>query len=326
MNDQRFFDLCAKRFSGTTTPKEDKELTDLLTENAAYDQAYQELKKQWETSGQLRLKYQTNPQAAWERFTQMKPNHEPKTVRWVHFAYRLAAMIILTIGLGFLFREYGKTEPFYYATFEGETKWVILADSSRIRLNESSLLTVHGDFNEEERNVELKGEAYFEIARDESRPFNIQTGQAITRVLGTSFNIKAKEEESSIDIYVVSGKVSFSTEQDELILTKGMAANFSKESNSLALDTEKQNALAWHSKSLKFDDTPLDQVFADLQEYFDVNISMANNKIKNCRFTAEFKAPNLEEILKIISISANLSYTNNNNRYTIEGEGCSPIN
>lgn len=326
MNDQKFFDLSAKQLSGTITPEEELELTNYLADQPDQNKAFQELERHWNVSGQLRLKYENDPQTAWEKFSQLKSDHKPKTVRWVHFTYRLAAMVILTIGLGFLFREFGKSEPFYYATFEGETKWVVLADSSRIRLNESSLLTIDGDFNEEKRNVKLKGEAFFEIARDESRPFIIQTDKATTRVLGTSFNIKAIEKEPHVEIYVVSGKVSFSTQQAELILTKGMAANFIKESNLLALDTDEYNALAWHSKTLKFDDAPLDKVFADLQEYFNVDIFMANDKIKNCRFTGEFKEPSLNEVLKVISISASVSFTKENNSYTIQGEGCSPAN
>lgn len=324
MKDNKFFDLCARRLTGSISSEEEVEFAHLLESQPELQRVYSELEKQWNTSGKLRLQYQTNPMDAWEKFSKMKSDHRPKTIRWVHFATRLAAMIILTIGLGFLFRELGKSEPYYYATFEGETKWVTLPDSSKVRLNESTLLTVAEDFNENERNVKLKGEAFFEIARDESRPFIIQTDQAKTRVLGTSFNIRALEEEEQVGIYVVSGKVSFSSAESELILTRGMSANYSKVENQIALDQSSGNVLAWHSENLKFDDTPLSQVFEDLSDYFKVEFSVANNQIYNCRFTGEFKQPDLEEILKVISISADIFYTKNNNSYTISGEGCTP--
>lgn len=324
MKDKKFFDLCARRLSGSISSEEDVELTQLLESDPDRQRAYSELEKQWNTSGNLRLKYEFNPMEAWQKFSEMKSDHKPKTIRWVHFATRLAAMVVLTIGLGFLFREFGKSEPYYYATFEGETRWVTLPDSSKVRLNESTLLTVAEDFNESERNIELKGEAFFEIKRDESRPFIIQTDKARTRVLGTSFNIRALEGEPRVEIYVVSGKVSFSSEQSELILTKGMAANFSKVEQTVALDQSGGNALAWHSENLKFNDTPLNQVFDDLSDYFNVEFQVSNNQIYNCRFTGEFKQPDLEEILKVISISADIFYTKNNNSYTISGEGCTP--
>ncbi|MEO9966125.1 MAG: FecR domain-containing protein [Reichenbachiella sp.] len=325
MNDQRFFDLSAKRLSATISSQEEDELTQYLEEQPDQRIVFRELENHWNESGKLRLKYTDDPQGAWEKFSGMKSDHQPKTVRWVHFAYRLAAMVVLTVGLGFLFREFGKTEPYHYATFEGEIKWIMLPDSSHIRLNESTLLTVASDFNENDRNVILEGEAFFEIARDENRPFIIETNEAKTHVLGTSFNIRALEEEPQVEIYVVSGKVSFSAGEKELILTKGMAANYNKAGEELALIAESQNALAWHSQTLKFEDTPLGKVFADLEQYFDVEIAVTNENLKNCRFTGEFKKPNLEEILKIISISADITYSKNNNRYTIDGEGCSPV-
>lgn len=323
MKNQQFFDLCAQRLSGTISNEDELALSQYLDKNPDQAETYNKLQRQWEISGKLRLKYKADPQSAWEKFSELKSDYKPKSVRWIHFATRLAAMILLTIGLGFLMREFGKTEPYHYATFEGETKWVTLPDSSKIRLNESSLLTVAGDFNQEERNVSLKGEAYFEIERDESRPFIIETQDATTKVLGTSFNIRAIEEESKVEIYVVSGKVSFAAKGSELILTKGMAANFDQSSQLLALDSDEANALAWHSNILKFEDATLDKVFADLQDFFDVEIFVTNGNIKNCRFTGEFKEPKLKEILRIISISTNITYSMDNNRYVIKGEGCS---
>lgn len=324
MKDQKFFDRCALKLSGALSSEEESKFYDELESNPEQKQAYQALEKQWETSGKLKLKYEANPQLAWEKFSELKSDHQPTTVRWIHFATRLAAMVLLTIGLGFLIREFGKTEPYHYATFEGETKWVVLPDSSRIKLNESSLLTVSADFNAEERNVSIKGEAFFEISRDESKPFIIQTEGARTQVLGTSFNIRAIEDEPKVEIYVVSGKVSFAAKDAELILTKGMAANFDKSLDLLALETNQDNALAWHSNALVFKDTPLNQVFADLEDYFNVEIVIANDYIKNCRFTGEFKKPKLKEILKVIAISTGTTHTENKNSYTIQGEGCSP--
>ncbi|WP_422360644.1 FecR family protein [Reichenbachiella sp.] len=324
MKDQKFFDRCAQKLTGALSSDEESTFHNDLEKNPEWKEAYQEFERQWEASGKLKLKYEANPQLAWEKFSELKSDHQPTTVRWIHFATRLAAMILLTVGLGFLIREFGKTEPYHYATFEGETKWVVLPDSSRIKLNESTLLTVASDFNDEERNVSLKGEAFFEISRDESRPFIIQTDEARAQVLGTSFNIRAIEEEDNIEIYVVSGKVSFAAKDAELILTKGMAANFNKSNDLLALEDDQVNALAWHLNSLVFKDTPLDQVFADLQNYFNVEILIKNDKIKNCRFTGEFKKPNLKEILKVIAISTGITHTENNNSYTIHGEGCSP--
>jgi len=324
MNDQKFFDRCAQKLSGAFTSEEESKFYDYLENNPDQKSSFQDFEKQWETSGKLKLKYEADPQLAWEKFSELKSDDQPTNVRWIHFATRLAAMILLTVGLGFLIHEFGKNEPYHYATFEGETKWVVLPDSSRIKLNESTLLTVASDFNTEERNVSLKGEAFFEISRDESKPFIVETEGAKTQVLGTSFNIRAIEEEVNIEIYVVSGKVSFSAKDSELILTQGMAANFDKTKDLLALEENQANALAWHVNSLEFRDAPLDKVFADLQNYFDVEIVIANDKIKNCRFTGEFKKPKLKEILKVIAISTGITHTENNNSYTIQGEGCSP--
>ena len=317
MEEEKLIDLFVQKKSGTISAEDSLKYEKIC---GNHGELIAELEKQWETSGSLKLSYKSNVEQSWKEFENLKSPSTGKLVQLWPVLSRVAAVLVLCFGLGLYFLN--GEEPTIYTTTAQEVREIELPDGSQITLNGSSTLTVFKDFNEDERTVALHGEAFFDVARDESRPFIIESGEATTQVLGTSFNIRNSGAEGVVLINVVSGKVSFASSQDELILTKDMSAKYDSNNSSLALTSNNSNELFWKTKKLKFNDTKLSEVVVTLEKHFKIKLSLQPTSLANCLFTGSFDDPKLEEVLEVMSISLNLTYENLNNTYILTGEGC----
>jgi ferric-dicitrate binding protein FerR (iron transport regulator) len=141
------------------------------------------------------------------------------------WAVGIAATISLVFVFYFAFFFTGSGEHLeVIVAHVGETKEVSLPDGSTVWLNEASKLTYNKSFGSQSRMATLEGEAFFEVARDEEKPFKVSSGGVTTKVLGTSFNIKNERKNNKVEIVVSSGKVAFYSTvnpKKDIILTKG---------------------------------------------------------------------------------------------------------
>jgi ferric-dicitrate binding protein FerR (iron transport regulator) len=245
--------------------------------------------------------------------------------------YRIAALLFIFIGLGVvvcvtLIRN---SSPWVeVATGERETKEVMLPDGSKVWLNGAS--TIRYERQPEataQREVWLAGEGYFEVAHNPRQPFMVHTQQAVTQVLGTSFNVRGYPDDSTVEVGVLSGKVAFSAQANKLsqkvILQPGNGAVFSKVHNTVQKTEENNpNLLAWKTHQLIFDDAPLQEVIFTLEKYFDVLIKADNPSLLKCRFKGTFKDARLEDILEVLQVTMHLSAEKKASQYILSGKGC----
>ncbi|NQY07912.1 MAG: FecR domain-containing protein [Flavobacteriales bacterium] len=230
---------------------------------------------------------------------------------------KYAASIALLIGLGFLYQSTFTSNEVTIASLQ-EIKEITLPDNSKIWLNKNSEVSYSPDF--ETRNIDLKGEAFFEIEKDASRPFTIYTAETKTTVLGTSFNINSDAE--SVEITVVTGKVLFEhvnkTNAGKVELVKGDLATVDAVSHKILQSlNEDMNFLAWKNKKIIFDNTPLVVIEKTLEAYFNVEIEIAEPAIYEKRGTGTFVDPTLENMLMVLTHGLNLNYKKTNHKYII---------
>jgi len=203
---------------------------------------------------------------------------------------------------------------------------VVLADGSQIWANSGSELKYPKIFNGKTREVYLSGEAYFDIRHDASRPFIIHTGKVITTVLGTAFNIKEDNVLHTVVVTVTRGKVSVANGSQSLgVITRNQQISFNTMDNkSVQTNVIAKQAIAWQETDIHFDDITFADAAAQLQQRFNVKISFANEKVKNCRFTGTaLKAEKLDDILKVICAFNNATYqTKTDGSIIIDGHGC----
>ncbi len=185
---------------------------------------------------------------------------------------RYAAILLIILGVSFLI----KTIVFdsQQLTISGKDlkqyEAYTLADGSKVYLNGNSEISFSKKFGIKERKITLKGEAFFEVQRNEKNPFEITTGKTTTEVLGTSFNVYS-DLSGKVRLSVVTGVVSFYSDKKEngLKLMAGEQGLFNPELQKIVKDKNvDMNLLAWKTGILYFNETPITDAFGLLQKQY----------------------------------------------------------
>lgn len=234
-----------------------------------------------------------------------------RTLPFRRYLAGAAAAVLVLIGVGALFIV-EKNTPDWVAvtTAGGQVKDVYLPDSTLISLAENSSVRYNAKvYGKERRVVEMNGKAFFQVKQDEARPFSVHTALTKVTVLGTSFQVN--EQSTSTEVNVMTGKVCFAAgnENDKVILTAGMSAQYSIDKKEIIMLTEEEtNVLSWRTGQLRFNNTPLDKVITDLNTYYQIKI-VNRTKTTDAKLTATFNQLPLDEVLMVINQTLDVRLT-----------------
>lgn len=239
---------------------------------------------------------------------------------WVQ---RVAAVLLIPLLIAYCV-SYFNSKPLQVQMIEvktnpGMTTSVVLPDSSLVILNSESSLIYPSFFNDNVRKVTLKGEAYFSVTKDKNKRFIVNTlGNAQIRVYGTEFNVEAYPGDGVVNTTLVSGKVSFvSNERQEVVMKPGQKAVYNVNQGSTTLsEVFVDGEVAWKDSKLIFKDTPFDQVLNCLSKRYNVVFVIKRDKLHEYSFTGVFEHQRLSRILEYFRISSGIKfkYVNENNR------------
>lgn len=231
----------------------------------------------------------------------------------------IAACIFLTVYLPVKFSESDKTS-FYEFKTTTKIDTIILPDQSKVILNKYSSLIYSNHFNENNREVHIKGEALFEVARNESSPFvvELESRSRIT-VLGTIFNVKSYEEKDNINVTLLEGSIKFQTEKNQIILSPNQELIYNKQSNQVeVIDSDPDYTLLWLNGIYKYRSVPLNKLMDTLSRIYGVSIQIRSQQLASTSVSGTFqKTQSLDEVLTIISRSLPIQWTNQNNNIII---------
>lgn len=183
--------------------------------------------------------------------------------------------------------------------------FMTLSDGTRVRLNSGTVLRYPVKFAENERLVELEGEAFFEIAPNKELPFRVQSRGQIVEALGTSFNVTAYTDDSNILTTLVSGKVKVymtdNPEENEILLP-GAQSCFSSETNNIRqYNVDVETFVAWKSGWFVFRNATLNDMMKTLARWYNVEVMFENRDVGGIRFTGDIKRyDDLNKLLTII--------------------------
>lgn len=234
---------------------------------------------------------------------------------------------LLLAGAGYL--AVNNYNTITYTTDYAQKEVVILPDHSTVTLNGDSRLSFSRNWEDKAtREVHLDGEAFFEVVRQEDKPFIVTTSEIGIKVLGTSFNVKSYDEEETIETTLVSGKVVIrdlgkDPVKEQIVLKPNQKATYSKKSANIVLDDVKTELYtSWKSGMLIFEDEPFGEIARELERWYGVQINIEEENSRNCRFTIKIRDEPLAEILRLFSSTTGAGYSIRGKNVTIKGNLC----
>lgn len=242
-----------------------------------------------------------NKAAALDKLKQQleNQNQEPKVVKLIPtWAYSVAAVLVVALGIFFFMGSESR-----FKTGFGEQLAVTLPDNSKVQLNANSKLEFNKSTWDDAREVNLKGEAFFDVEKGES--FKVLTPVGTVEVLGTEFNVIATKNYFEVQCHEGRVQVKSNTNR-EAILTPGKAfriVNSEKEEWTFT-----KTKPTWLQGETTFKNAPLSQVIKALENQFNVSIDASKIDITK-RFNGGFPHKNLKVALKSVFTSMGISYT-----------------
>ena len=268
--------------------------------------------------------------------------------------FYLAASFVLLVGLGgrayWISQEQSATSVYTQllvqspvplvevANTSDSPKNVILEDGSVVTLYKDSRLSYAKVFDKSKREVFLTGEAFFEVVKDPAKPFLVYANELVTKVLGTSFRVRAYDQDKHVEVSVKTGKVSVFAQPDEqltkqknsreltgIILMPNQKATLLREEIRLVRSLVEEPEMVQNpveSKQFEFKRTPVADVFATLEEVYNVDIVFDEVLMANCTLTATLGEETLFKKLDWICAASESSYEDVDGQIIITSRGC----
>lgn len=242
-------------------------------------------------------------------------------------------LIIAVTGILIYLPEQGNDGWTVMNTPAGQRREIHLPDGTVVHLNAESSLSYPESFSNAIREVKLTGEAFFEVTKDATKPFLVQTENVRTTVLGTSFNVQAYPAEDVV-VTVATGKVAVSVadaaennqreEGTAAVLTQGLQATYSMNTKEMRTGTVNPEIYTdWKNNIIRFQNTTLDEAAKTLSKWYGVAIAFEDDTIKHCRISGRFKDPQLKDVLESIGYMYPVQYKiTATNNVLLYGKGC----
>lgn len=311
------------------------ELFDLLKDESNFRLIEDDLETLWQdTEGSPSQQSVGRYEKFKNRVDTQPPNHYVPSGKTNYYKWAVAACFIFVISFaGYYFyinQNLHLNQPLSQNIAQNKlnpaVKKIILSDGSVVILNKGGHLNYPQKFTGKSREVYLSGEAYFDIKHDSNKVFLVHTGNLVTRVLGTAFNIKSGKDQNLIEVTVTRGKVAVSNPKQTLaVLLPNQKISYNVRSGQYQQQQTNANAsILWKEEDLVIDNLTTADAVKKIEERYATNIIFGSDKIKQCKFTAYFlNTTDLEQVIKVICKLNQLSYTvNDRGVYTLSGNGC----
>ncbi|WP_439556240.1 FecR family protein [Dyadobacter sp.] len=308
--DRPIDDLLVKSLLDEATVAEQMEINQWLSDSDDNLRYFEDFELIWNQSKQLELVSKVDENAAWERFKNRVNKEQQKPGRVVSLnakrgfsLFRIAASILFAACAGWLtylwVEDQRQSEQITIASGE-QTLTDTLPDGSVVTLNRKSSITYPKEFNGGTRQVALSGEAFFDVQPDKSKPFIISVNNVTVRVVGTSFNVKDNAKQT--EVIVETGLVEVAQHAKKIRVKPREKATASHESRSLIKQQSDDEFYNYYrTNKLVCNGTPLWRLVEILNEAYDADIVIENDKIRNLAINTTFEQKSLEDIITVIS-------------------------
>lgn len=358
-NHPKLYKLIARKLSGEANPEEIELLNALLAEDAENGFIAQSLEAAWHQNPSQLEENLTNEKLDQLFFSLIQeaevkePVSSWKKNRWF---IGIAAITIPIVIIGFNLASQKTTKektqiPVLASkiiTPAGSKKQLTLPDGTKVWLNAASTLSILNGFNEKTREVELKGEAYFDVTHNNQKPFIVHTSAIDIKVLGTKFDVKDYETEPNIETTLLHGaievvkrnspgsaRVILNPNEKLVFAKKALLNNGSKEKILLTENTKIKRSditistlkadknltelpeTAWMSNKLIFEEESFENIALQMERKYNVQFNFTDAQLKNFRLSGSFVNETVQEALEILKILIPFEYQINGNHINI---------
>ncbi len=343
-NEEFNYQILARYMDGDCTEQERREIEQWASANPENSEKLEEFQRIWDISEQkqnmLDQFFDTDEQ--WDELQQRLkkegeiPAQQSSSVgsrrrsasihSMTHKIVRVAAIFLIAGLLAvFAYQNWYQPEPEQkepalreVSTANAQRVNLTLADGSSVMLNAGSTMKFPNQFSDDVREVFLKGEAYFNVERNAQKPFLIHSRGAVIRVLGTSFTVRSYPENEQVRVVVQEGKVSFEAANKDqsadsitrTMLTANEMGRYLIGSNEIETSEvdDMQLYLSWRKGYLKFREEPMQNVAAELERRYGVEVKFDDASISQRSLTAFLKSRSIKNVLDVISMSLDIEY------------------
>jgi ferric-dicitrate binding protein FerR (iron transport regulator) len=309
MEDNKLYlDIFEKYTAGKATEQEIRELLSFLRTNLRVNR--------WLEQQISRSSFEISEELKQQMFDKIQGSID-QTEKQTRFGWRrIAAIIFLPIILawgGYYFysnHQNDEKEPLVVMAERGEKSNVRLPDGSRVWLNSGSKLVYHNTYNQKERLLSLDGEAYFEVVPDTRKKFIVQCEDMKVEVLGTTFGIKAYNEDSIISAVLVEGKVQLTLCGQTKLMNPNERIVFNKAKQKGSSEIVNPNHFTeWRRNRLRFENETFQDVAKTIARIHNIDYTFADESIRDFRFTGSVDNTSIESVLNAITLTSYITYT-----------------
>lgn len=329
MDKEKFFTL-AGRYNDGLCSQEEKDIVESFCEKVQVET----ISSQWGVSEEevVRVRLIKRISSSMEKLEAVEESKKANLNKYIDLAWKTAAIISLVLGVVYSFYSLNQgtekqdlisqaVHQIVKSNPKGVKSQIKLPDGTNVWMNAASTISYKSGFSDTARLVELHGEAYFEVVKDNKRPFRVVSGQLVTTALGTSFNIQAYED-NAVTVSLSSGKVDVYRKgiKRHVVLEPGQQAK-AVTSGLMVAEFEGRVVMAWKEGTIYFDNTGFDEVIGILERWYDVEITVENLSDKNrkgLKITGTYTDQSLENVLKAIGHSMKFDFTINRKQVIIK--------
>ncbi len=315
--EERFWYLFTRYLSKESSLEENEELKDIVSGEKKYKQLFEQNGRIWHQKdlGQVNMfdkeliKKQVLDQI---RSEDTKPaKHQLSLSLW-----SLVALFLVIVGIGtFSYMSYDQEKQdkqpttITKSTDEHQRAMFILRDGTKIWLHENSSIAYQDQLEHDGiRQVQLTGEAYFNVTKNPNVPFIVKTGNISTKVLGTTFNVRAFPQDD-VEVTVETGKVLVENQHNEISLKPNEQAVVSRKTNDIMKNNiNSAYVTVWKNPDLEFDMIPLKEAFFMMERYYNVKIITDSKSDLSCTVRSIYKGEKLETVLQGLQLIFHFDY------------------
>lgn len=323
LEEQEAYLLITRYLNKQTSLAENELLTDWITASEKNEQSFEAIKFIWLSREESR---ENDSIVALGRLNAALDIEESshstrKTKRyilWVAVAASVAAVVFVSTDVLLPAKPAPTVDFVQYSTKAGEIKTITLSEGTHVVMGPKGKIKYPVKFEDQQRYVELTGEAYFEVSKNPHKPFIVHTNQLDVKVLGTHFNVDAGSNQNATIVSLFEGNVHVNVLNDhdgDYALKPGQELTFDRSKHQVYQHhLDSTSVLGWMTKTLFFNNEKLSDAARKIEKMYGVKIVFDNETTADTRIYAQFKNDSLKDVMDIICSGGNLKYQNDGNK------------